>query len=494
MHINNYLKTILLLGGFILIPLLVSASGDEVACPVFSPVRAPETLECLVPWIFYYVLIISGFFLVIVLIIAGFKYLFATGNPNRIADAKDQLIKGFFGVVLVLASFMIVHILNPELVIRGIKVPEAPIREEKRSGFHLCYKITAGHFYRPDLNFRCHLISYKDITISDYHPIQKKNIQRYGKPQEYRAWKCRVPQIKHKGLFRFICYNLAQAWIDMLPFEAYLLPQDIISPWPRPSPRPDKPRVWPVTFFYPGFVPPQDSCADIFGQECLRITGDDRCVPIAVIKILTPKYQCYEFWTNSNIEQNPLQKFEYYRIVREDEQPSFIAIYHTEIDFEGGCYDYIKDPNALRGEVRRIPAVAGRFHSFSLFNFIERRYPGTVTLFEGAGFADDKSKVTIPAGETLREYDLVGKLRNNIRSLEIEKKAGDEPIVAILFSETGIRGFCEVFIESDHNLENNRIGQEKDVDAAPPPKRVPWLFHAPTAESIMVISGEKVTD
>jgi hypothetical protein len=100
-------------------------------------------------------------------------------------------------------------------------------------------------------------------------------------------------------------------------------------------------------------------------------------------------------------------------------------------------------------------------------------------------------------------------LINNVRSLRIEKRidrerVGDEPIVVILFSGRLYnyiynRGFCEVFLLSDDNLEDNRIGAERIVDPIyPPTKRIrlpirwPWLFYAPTAESIIIISGQQI--
>lgn len=71
----------------------------------------------------------------------------------------------------------------------------------------------------------------------------------------------------------------------------------------------------------------------------------------------------------------------------------------------------------------------------------------------------------------------------------MERGKKNEPMIAILFSEWAWQGTCEIFTDCDENLEDNIIGKERYTH---PDFRYPWLFHSPTAESLILISGERI--
>jgi len=59
----------------------------------------------------------------IALIIAGFLYLTSVGDPGKMKDAKDRAIWAIGGLVLLLASWLILHTINPQLTtLRPIKL------------------------------------------------------------------------------------------------------------------------------------------------------------------------------------------------------------------------------------------------------------------------------------------------------------------------------------------------------------------------------------
>ncbi len=58
------------------------------------------------------------------LVMGGFKYLTSTGSPDKMKDAKDQIVSAFSGFLLLLSSFLILNTINPDLT--NLKIPELP--------------------------------------------------------------------------------------------------------------------------------------------------------------------------------------------------------------------------------------------------------------------------------------------------------------------------------------------------------------------------------
>jgi len=51
------------------------------------------------------------------LVWAGITWLTSAGNPSKISDARDRIRNTFLGLLLVLASFLLLQILNPDLTL-----------------------------------------------------------------------------------------------------------------------------------------------------------------------------------------------------------------------------------------------------------------------------------------------------------------------------------------------------------------------------------------
>lgn len=58
------------------------------------------------------------------LIYGGILYLTSTGKPQRMASAKDQITATFFGILILLSSFLILKTLSPQFIILKIPKPE----------------------------------------------------------------------------------------------------------------------------------------------------------------------------------------------------------------------------------------------------------------------------------------------------------------------------------------------------------------------------------
>lgn len=83
-----------------------------------------QDINELIAWFYYFIVGISGFAAFIMLVWGGFQWLTSAGNPARISEAKDRLTSAFLGLIIILASFLILQVINPELV--TLRLPGLP--------------------------------------------------------------------------------------------------------------------------------------------------------------------------------------------------------------------------------------------------------------------------------------------------------------------------------------------------------------------------------
>jgi len=89
-----------------------------------------ENTNCSIPWIAQYIgalqryaIAIIGILAVIVLMMGGVIWLTAGGNQTRISEAKTLITGSLTGLVLVLASYLILYTINPDLtVLKNINI------------------------------------------------------------------------------------------------------------------------------------------------------------------------------------------------------------------------------------------------------------------------------------------------------------------------------------------------------------------------------------
>lgn len=88
----------------------------QLEYPEWFPLRAGMSLVELVGAIFNMLLTVAGVAAFFMIAAGGFRYLTSLGNPAKMADAKDQVFNAITGLVLLLASFLILNTINPQLV------------------------------------------------------------------------------------------------------------------------------------------------------------------------------------------------------------------------------------------------------------------------------------------------------------------------------------------------------------------------------------------
>ena len=84
-------------------------------------VQQPTTTKAFLPayieYIFTWAIIIAGLLAFFALVYGGILYMTSGGNPSKMSDAREQIIAGFLGLIILLSSFLILNTIDPQLVI-----------------------------------------------------------------------------------------------------------------------------------------------------------------------------------------------------------------------------------------------------------------------------------------------------------------------------------------------------------------------------------------
>lgn len=91
-----------------------------------------------VKYIFNFSIGIAGFIAFLMITYGGIRYILSRGNPASMADANNQIFSGLIGLVVILASWMILTTINPQLVIISPELPESGLVVEDTPGVYLC--------------------------------------------------------------------------------------------------------------------------------------------------------------------------------------------------------------------------------------------------------------------------------------------------------------------------------------------------------------------
>lgn len=79
----------------------------------FNP--ATTTLPEMIKYLYEWGVVLGGLAAFVMLVVAGFQYLTSAGDPGKISDARGRITSAIGGLVLLLASFLILNFINPEL-------------------------------------------------------------------------------------------------------------------------------------------------------------------------------------------------------------------------------------------------------------------------------------------------------------------------------------------------------------------------------------------
>ncbi len=78
-------------------------------------------------YIYYFIVIIGGIIAFCALIYGGIRFLISLGSPTAKSEAKKQIIAAFLGLALLLGSWVILHTIDPGLVVIHMPKPIEPV-------------------------------------------------------------------------------------------------------------------------------------------------------------------------------------------------------------------------------------------------------------------------------------------------------------------------------------------------------------------------------
>ncbi|MBI2642020.1 MAG: hypothetical protein HYW96_00395 [Candidatus Wildermuthbacteria bacterium] len=85
----------------------------------FNINASPDVLT-IIAWAYALIVGISGFAAFVMIVWGGVQWLGSGGNPAAISDARDKIKSALLGLLLVLASFLILQIINPGLTVLSL--------------------------------------------------------------------------------------------------------------------------------------------------------------------------------------------------------------------------------------------------------------------------------------------------------------------------------------------------------------------------------------
>lgn len=74
-------------------------------------------LNQLIAWFYYFIVGISGLAAFAMLVWGGVQWLTSAGSPSKITEAKDRITSALLGLLIILGSWLILQVINPELTI-----------------------------------------------------------------------------------------------------------------------------------------------------------------------------------------------------------------------------------------------------------------------------------------------------------------------------------------------------------------------------------------
>lgn len=120
---KQFLLTILLLSLFFAFAGSVQAQINTIVdFPDLPGAPDPTSgIPQLIKYIFIFSLGIVGLIGMVAILMGGFSYVTSAGNPQKAADGKNQILSALLGLLLILGSWVLLNLINPDLLKLGVK-------------------------------------------------------------------------------------------------------------------------------------------------------------------------------------------------------------------------------------------------------------------------------------------------------------------------------------------------------------------------------------
>jgi len=110
---------------------------DYPNIPGAGEIEEASTLPEIIRYIYMFALGAAGFVALLAILIGAIMYIFSAGKPDKAKDAKDRIMSALLGILILLASVLLLRTINPDLVNIGFVLPE--ITPATSGGEWTCY-------------------------------------------------------------------------------------------------------------------------------------------------------------------------------------------------------------------------------------------------------------------------------------------------------------------------------------------------------------------
>jgi len=87
-----------------------------------------QNLNTFIAWLYYLFVGIAGLAAFIMIIWGGIQWLTSGAIPSQAGEARDKLRNAILGLLLILASFLIIQTINPQIIIIKAANPAIPTK------------------------------------------------------------------------------------------------------------------------------------------------------------------------------------------------------------------------------------------------------------------------------------------------------------------------------------------------------------------------------
>lgn len=105
---------------FLIFSNYILAAELELKYPQVAGAEVPNTTKTTLPnyvkYLFNFSIIIAALIAFASFVFGGFRYISSAGSPNALKDAKDQISAGILGLIIILASWLLLTTINPQLI------------------------------------------------------------------------------------------------------------------------------------------------------------------------------------------------------------------------------------------------------------------------------------------------------------------------------------------------------------------------------------------
>ena len=87
--------------------------------PTFAGIdlNTNQNLNTVVAWLYYFIVGIAGLAAFVMIVWGGIQWLTSGAIPSQASEARDKLRAAILGLLLILASFLIIQVINPQLTL-----------------------------------------------------------------------------------------------------------------------------------------------------------------------------------------------------------------------------------------------------------------------------------------------------------------------------------------------------------------------------------------